>query len=181
MFEIAPSEEKSHVDDISQGESDFYNYNHSIDAETSCENSFSDIPNSIYTGFLRHIFSFRHYSLTIAGGSRSIAFLKMETNNLIILYNQVGEEKLFNSSRINAYLSAEMSNGKSPSTIQSRLFPLKRFLLYLRTHAPSILPNEKELNDVLYLIQGAGKSLAKSKRKGTEQLLPKVEILSENC
>ena len=98
----------------------------------------------------------RRYSATIAGGCRCISFLKMETTNLMIFCNSLGEVNIFNATKVNSFVTQELCSGKSPSTIQSRLYSLSRFLNYLKCYKPAILPNDKQLNDLICLIKGAG-------------------------
>ena len=147
---------------------------YSFTDESDTDDIISSVPTSISTSFLQLIFSFRRYSATIAGGCRCISFLKMETTNLMILCNSLGEVNIFNATKVNSFLTQELSSGKSPSTIQSRLYSLSRFLSYLKCYKPAILPNDKQLNDLTCLIKGAGISLSKFKKKRHQVIISKT-------
>ena len=153
---------------------------YSFTDESETDDIISSVPNSISSSFLQFIFSFRRYSSTIAGGSRCMSFLNMETTNLMILCNSLGEENIFDASKVNSFVTQELSCGKSPSTVQSRLYTLSRFLSYLKSHTPAILPNDKQLFDLTYLIKGAGISLSKHKKKRQQDIISKTrKILPE--
>ena len=141
------------------------------DDELENDNFISNIPNSISNNFMEFIQNFRRHSTTIAGGCRSNAFLRMETCNLVILCNNLGESNIFNPTKVNLYISNELSSGKSPSTIQSRLYSIKRFLDYMKSHFPSNLPDDTVIDNLTYLIKGAGTSLSKRKKKRQQRII----------
>ena len=107
--------------------------------------------------------AFGNHLQTISGGFRSDKSAKMDLSNIVILTNAIGKDYIFNFQRINIHITNEVEAGKSPSTLQSRLYSLERFVKFLKIYEPHILPERKLLKEFKYMIKNARLSLAKLK------------------
>ena len=97
----------------------------------------------------------------------------MDICNILILRKQLGEMSIFSADFLNSHLTLELQLGKSPSTIQSRLYYFRRFIQFVKIHNPNLLPNRKRLNILLTMIMGIGTSLTKLKSKRQQDVMMK--------
>ena len=66
--------------------------------------------------------SFKEFSATLSGGFRSQKFINMDKSNLLNLINHIGGRCLFDAVKLNTHIGNELKCGKSPSTLQQRLY-----------------------------------------------------------
>ena len=74
---------------------------------------------------------------------------------------------------LSVYISHDIHSGKSPSTLYSRLLSFSRFIEYLKTHKPTLLPVTKRLELLLSEIKGMITSLNKNLNKKRQQMIMK--------
>ena len=154
-FDFAPSV----VDEVSQ--------------DASVSNFFipKNINKTISQKFLDVITTYRQYSSSISGGSRSDKFARMDMTNLIHILNSVGEENFFQISKLNEHFTLELKSKRSPSTLSSRLLSLSRFIEYLNIHASPLLPIGKDFDKLVSSIKGIILSLNKLKKRQQQSIM----------
>ena len=137
------------------------------DHSSGDENTFipNNISNTVSQKISESFFSFRDYSLTISGGSRSLPNAKMDFSNLLIIFNAVGENKFFDPRKLNHFITKELELGKSPSTLHSRLLSLTRYIHFLKIHSPILLPKTKNIDRFVSVINGVQISLCKQRKR----------------
>ena len=108
-FDFAPSV----IDEVSQ--------------DASVSNFFvpKNINKAISQNFLDVIITYRQYSSSISGGSRSDKFARMDMTNLIHILNSVEEENFFQISKLNEHFTLELKSQRSP------IHCLRDYYLYL--------------------------------------------------
>ena len=58
------------------------------------------------------LYLFRDYSLTVSGGSRSLPNAKKDFSNLLIKFNALCENKIFDPRKLNHLITKEIDLGK---------------------------------------------------------------------
>ena len=111
------------------------------------------------------------FSATLSGGFRSQKFINMDKSNLLNLINHIGGRCLFDAVKLNPHIGNELKCGKSPSTLQQRLYSFSRFINYLKNYNPSILA--KDVSAIHSMIKGICVSLTKLKNRRQSLIMEK--------
>ena len=141
-----------------------------------CLNLKRFIPNIsqiISDAFLSSFREFKTYLSTFRGGSRSENSLKCDISNLISLFNVLGEDGFFNPQRLNDFMSKEHKDGKSPSTLHSRLNIMHRFVDFLKLYDSTLLPDIEVQQKLISMINGIKKSVSRLKFKRQKEIMTK--------
>ena len=129
------------------------------------------VKESISKELYSSIEQFSDFLRSVYGGAKSVKSIQMDTSNIIILINGIGEKHLFDANKINMFISCEITRGRAPSTSYSRLHSLIRFVDFVKFHNISLIPNSIDVDKFLSIIRGMEHSLLRLRLKRNKLIM----------
>ncbi|KAI6650084.1 hypothetical protein LOD99_6166 [Oopsacas minuta] len=167
-----------HIDVLNNDKgSTSFDHTDEVSKDASLSNIFvsKNIKKTISQMFLDVITAFRQYSSSISEVSRSDKVAKMGMTDLIHILNSVGEENLFQMSKLNKHFMFELKSQKSPSTFVFKLLSLSRFVEYLNIQASHLLPSGKILIN-LYLASRHNSLIKQFLKRRQQSIMTKSRV-----
>ena len=121
-------------------------------------------------GFFNSLVVYEKFLSFVGGSSKSKKSIKVDISNICRLLNGVGEKLFWDFNTINSYLSKERNSGKTAFTVYSRVRSLCRFIDFVGTHQPSIIPFQN-ISIFRSLINGMEKSLLKERKDHQKNII----------